>query len=330
MYAIQSTGEGGPETVGWLLADEADMWAGPGSSAWTGKFRGEGQVCIPDHSLCGYTVQKELALRLPGDSRMRMSTYGKGITFWETDTDAAQFVNFYQDVLAANNYWYTDLNICAQSEGGRLLLKGARALTPSECHRAANYGTTIDRVRSLVSPQGSRPIWAAVELGHPASEQDWPTITPAQIDAAVWSSVIHGARGIIYFNHSFAGACPSQHILRDPCYKKIRRTVTRLNKRITSLAPVLNAPFADNVLAPTSVDAMVKLSGGQFYVFAASRTNAATSAVFRMPCVGRANVTVLGEHRLLAMNGGAFRDTFANAEAVHIYRIEGGGSCGLG
>ena len=55
---------------------------------------------------------------------------------------------------------------------------------------------------------GSKPVWAVVELGHPFSESDWPTITPAQVRAAVWQSLIAGARGIVYFNHSLRRAPP--------------------------------------------------------------------------------------------------------------------------
>ena len=29
------------------LEDEVDMWAGPGSSAWTGNFPGQGAICRP-------------------------------------------------------------------------------------------------------------------------------------------------------------------------------------------------------------------------------------------------------------------------------------------
>ena len=61
------------------------------------------------------------------------------------------------------------------------------------------------------------PIWAYVELGHPLGTNGGQ-ITPDQAAAAVWSSLIHGARGIVYFNHSFGGSCQTQHILRDTCY----------------------------------------------------------------------------------------------------------------
>ena len=62
MYAIQSEVPSvGPETVGWLLSDEADMWAGPGWDPWTGSYAW-GSACSTGHrGQCGYTVQQSLA-----------------------------------------------------------------------------------------------------------------------------------------------------------------------------------------------------------------------------------------------------------------------------
>ena len=67
-------------------------------------------------------------------------------------------------------------------------------------------------------------------------------ITPAQIRAAVWHSLIAGARGVIYFQHSFSGPNMTHHALRDPRYQPAMDTVTSVNAQITNLAPVLNAP----------------------------------------------------------------------------------------
>ena len=105
------------------------------------------------------------------------------------------------------------------------------------------------QLRSLIKPAFSKPVWAFVEVGHPFTENDAPTITGPEIRAAVWSSLIHGARGIIYFNHSFGGTCPTQHILRDPCGDEVKPWVTAVNRQIAGLAPVLNAPFLDGALA---------------------------------------------------------------------------------
>jgi hypothetical protein len=329
MYAIPTSRGGmGSETAGWFVSDEVDMWAGPGNSAWTGKYPGEGEICIPADARCGYTVQRTVRDSIPADGRMRFANYGKGVTFWETNAEASRFVNEFQHVVSADTYWFTDENICSQSEGGALFTP-PRRLPPDVCHTAANYGRTIDRVRSLVSPSGSKPVWGFVEVGHPSGESTAPTITPQQISAAVWSTIIHGARGVIYFNHSFGGPCQTQHALRDPCYKDVRAAVKQLNGQIKVLAPVLNAPFADGVAKGSAgVDVSTKWYDGHFYVLAGSNRPSAQTAAFNLSCVGDASVTVLNEGRTVPMVKGAFSDRFADGNAVHIYRVDGGSSCG--
>jgi hypothetical protein len=331
MHVIhERVGASGDQTVGWLLPDEPDMWAGPGGGTWTGAFPGEGDVCAGGRTDCGYTVQTTAGAAFPDDGRLRYANYGKGVLYWLSDQAAARFVNQYQDVVSADAYWYTDRNICGPNEGELLLGRAGRALTDDLCHRAANYGLTVERVRDLVEPPGSRPVWAFVEVGHPFTNDDWPTITPGQIRAAVWSSLIHGARGIVYFNHSFGGDCESQHVLRDPCYAQTRAAVTELNRQITDLAPVLNAPFVDRMTSVTGpVDAATKYHDGVVHVLAGATSAEGGSATFSLECFDGATVTVLGESRVLTMAEGRFTDEFADGEAVHLYRVDGAPSCGL-
>ncbi|HEU4331335.1 MAG TPA: hypothetical protein VFR40_09475 [Lapillicoccus sp.] len=327
MNAIHDGGPAdvGSETTGWLLQDEADMWAGPGDAEWTGHE--SGSVCVPSSSACGYTVMSTLNDRRPADGRLRYANYGKGVLFWETDSEAARFVNRYQQLTSADAYFYSDDDLCDATQGGFLLGYG-RALTSAECRRASNYGRVVDRVRGLVSPAGRMPVWAYVELGHPGTTGG--QITPDQAAAAVWSSLIHGARGIVYFNHSFGGTCPTHHLLRDPCYADIRSRISALNAQITRLAPALNAPRVDGLTSVTGgVDALTTWSNGTFYVFAGNQTVASTSARFSLPCVGDATVTVLDEGRTIPMSDGAFSDDFADDTSYHLYRIDGGRACGL-
>jgi hypothetical protein len=299
---------GGGAIAGWELYDEIDMVEGPGA---------------------GYETLEGILASLPDDGRLRYNNYGKGVAFWETDAEAAQFVNGYQDVVSADLYWFTDNNICSRTEGGELLAGGTRGLTAAECHRAANYGATVRRVRSLVSPPGSKPVWAFVEVGHPFSEADWPSIQPAEVRAAVWQSLIAGARGIIYFNHSFGGPHPSQHVLRDPPYAAIRAAVRDTNRRIADLAFVLNAPTVTSGWSQgPGTTAMLKWASGHFYVFAGS-AGSGVSGGFSLPCVGDASATVLNEGRSIPISGGTFTDFFADGNAIHIYRIDGGSTCGL-
>jgi hypothetical protein len=328
MYSISSSPhQDASATTGWFLADEADMWGGPGDGGWSGKYPGQGDVCSPASAKCGYSVEQAMMKQFPGDGRLRYSNYGKGVTFWESGKEAGRFVNDFQDVISVDNYWLTDQNICGASEGGGYF--GNRQLSADDCHRPSNYGRTVDHVRSLVSPAGSKPVWNFVEVGHPGSDSESLTVKPPQVAAAVWSSIIHGARGIVYFNHSFAGPCVSSHALREPCYAEARAVVKRVNSQIKALAPVLNGPSADGVVKGSAgVDTSTKWYDGNFYVLAGSNQTGAQTATFSMPCVGDAKVTVLNEDRVLTATKGSFSDPFADANAVHIYRVDGGSSCG--
>lgn len=315
---------------GWLVSDEVDMWAGAGDAAWTGRRAGQGAVCDPPGAKCGFTVQRRLVDDVPRDGRLRFANYGKGVLFWATDADAKRFANDYQDVVAVDAYWYTDAALCQQFEGGRLLDPGSpKALGAGECHRGANYGKAVERVRQLVEPAGSKPVWGFVELGRPGPAS--PAITPAQVRAAVWQSIIHGARGIVYFNHSFAAECRSTHLLRDPCWAPIRQAVTDLNAQVTRLAGVLDsADVTGLVRADEGVNVLVKRAEDDLVVVAAGRGEQ-TDATMRSGCRWSGDVEVVDEQRTLRASDGSWTDRFANAEAVHVYRLPGAAAdCGIG
>jgi hypothetical protein len=309
MRAILQQSEWGstdsPAVAGWMLSDEIDMQQGPDK---------------------GYSAMATAVPRLPNDHRLRYTNYGKGVMFWETDAQAQRFVNDFQDIVSADIYWFTDPNVAVWSEGGKLLNHG-KPLTSTQTRRAANYGYTVDRLRALNAMGGSRkPIWNIIEVGWPASEsaaQNARAILPAEIKAAVWHSVIAGARGIIYFNHSFGGPNPSQHCLREPAYAAARAAVKSTNALVTQLAPVLNAPFADGfVNASPSVRTMAKFYNNKYYVFAGSKENEAGMPVFSLSQVDRGTASVIGENRTIPISDGQFSDSFADGNAIHIYRID--------
>ena len=303
-YSIPSSAS--PLASGYLLNDEVDMIHGPGA---------------------GYTVMEDALKRVPAGV-MSYTNYGKGVTFWETNAEAAQFVK-YPALVSADNYWFTDPNICGAWEGASIAGTPGTALTAPQCRLAANYGKTVERVRELVSPLGSKPVWNFVEVGHPFTLNSAPTITAPQIRAAVWSGIIHGARGTIYFNHNFGGACQSQHVLRDSCGAGVRPTVTAVNKQVAALAPVLNAPFVDGLVSTTGkVDTAVKMYNGSLYVLAGSAQPAAQSVTVTSECKAATTATVINENRTVPVSGGKFVDTFADGNAVHLYLLNGG-TCGL-
>lgn len=304
---------------GFVLPDEVDMWGKSGEGVWTGAWPGEAPICEPVESRCGYTVLAESLEKAP-DGAMVYANFGKGVTFWGDDEVGTHFTSEYADVVSADNYWFTDPNICDETEGGTRF-EQPRDLSASECRLAANYGHTVEQIRGFIEPSGSKPVWGFVELGRPFSDETLPTVTPEQIRAAVWQSLIAGARGIVYFNHSFSGDCASQHVLRD-CAPERNARIAETNLQIERLAEVLNSPSADDVLATAEgINARVKVHDGHFYVLAGSARAEAQTASFSLRCAGSGEIEVVDEQRTLRMSGGEFSDEFDDGNAVHLYKV---------
>ncbi|WP_250002924.1 DUF4082 domain-containing protein [Actinoplanes sp. M2I2] len=308
----------GDESVGWVLADEADMWGGAGDGRWTGKWPGQGEVCTPKGSGCGKDIQATLHGKLPKDGRMAYANYGKGVMFWQSDADAAKLVNSYSAVVSNDIYWYTDGNVCRADHEGRVL-----GVKEEFCRRAANYGLTVDRMRTLDAADGKRqPVFNFVEVSHPGSDAALPTITGEQLAGAVMSSLIHEARGIIYFNHNFGGPCVSQHVLREKCGDAVRPAVTEVNRRITRLAPVLNTQSYQWTFNP-ALDTMLKAHDGSYYIFAMPGREGGTGeqTLALPPGLTGARAEVMFENRTVPITGGHLRDTFGSESSYHIYRV---------
>ena len=323
-YAITSWRD--PLSRGAVLGDEPDMWAGAGDGDWTGNYPGQGEICVDLDTGCGYTIQKELDQAVEQD-RMTYANYGKGVTFWQSDSEASIFASGPQDVVSADNYWFTDPNICGAHEGGTML-EEPRQLSEAECRLPANYGWTVERVRSLVEPVGSIPVWSFVEVGQPsdAGALDPPDLP--QIRAAVWSSIVHGARGIVYFGHSFGGPCQTFHVLRD-CGAELADGMAEINAEVTDLAPVLNGPELGGALHVTgAADAIAKTYDGDLYVLATAASPEPGRVDFLLACAQDGDATVMGEDRTVAVSGGQFADDFTDGNAVHLYRLDGN-SCDL-
>ncbi|WP_328811097.1 hypothetical protein [Rhodococcus sp. NBC_00294] len=324
MYAITSSSTPEGPVAGYFTADEADMWAGPGSAAATGLRPGEGDVCEPSDEPCGYSVMAKAAEDAP-DGALRFTNYGKGVAYWESDEQAGRFVNEYQDVVSADVYWFTDPSVCAGTEGGGLVNDG-ETVPDDRCRLAANYGRTVERVRSLVDPPGSRPVWGFVEVGHPFREEWAPTITVPEIRAAVWSSLIAGARGITYFVHNFGGPCPTQHAIRD-CGSELREGIERTGREVAELAPVLNSPSVDGLVHHDSrIATSTRIHGDALYILAGSTEPGPVDAEITVDCAV-STASVVGEGRDVPITDGRISDTFEDGNAVHIYQLPGGAAC---
>lgn len=169
-----------------------------------------------------------------------------------------------------------------------------------------------------------RRVWNCIECTHISN----PTAkaTPQQVKAEVWMSLIRGSQGIIYFVHEFKPQFVEAGLLAD---LEMLAAVTKVNRQIQELAPVLNSPSVESVLtvksanAAAPIEAIVKRHGTDTYVFAVAMRPGESTATFSLASgsVPR-QVEVLGESRTLPLEGGKFSDSF-QAWDVHLYRVRG-------
>lgn len=170
---------------------------------------------------------------------------------------------------------------------------------------------------------GERIVWNALECTH--IDNPKAKVTPAQLRAEVWMSLVHGSRGIIYFVHEFKPRSNDHALLDDP---PMLAAVTGINAQIRRLAPLLNSPTVEGAVTVTSssqkvpIDWMVKRQGGSIYIFAVGMRNAATTGSFSLSALPpEAQVEVLDEDRRLVAKNGKFTDAF-KAYDVHLYQIK--------
>jgi hypothetical protein len=320
MYAFSGgLPNGGSETVASLLTDEADMFYGAGWDKWSGR---EGwNTCIPiqdQGGKCGYTLMQQFVDKAPKNGNPLYANYGKGVMLWESDAEASVFVNQFQQIVSNDLYFYTDTNICGGESQTWL------GIPTNQCRRAANYGFTMDKMRRLDAMDGKlQPIYAFVEDGHPAGESTSPTITGDQMAGAVFNSLIHEARGVIYFNHSFGGPCQSQHVLRDCGLTTIRPKVIETNSRIKQLAPILNSQSYQYSFNP-NLETMLKEYNGNYYIFAMQKRSAQTSGTFNFTLpsgMTASKVEAMFENRTVPVSGNSFSDNFAAEYSYHVYKV---------
>lgn len=169
---------------------------------------------------------------------------------------------------------------------------------------------------------GRQGVWNCIEctqINHPAQKP-----TPHQVRCEVWMALVHGSQGLIYFVHEWEPRFNEAALLADA---EMLEAVTRINRRIEQLAPVLNGPTISGGVSvvssrpDTPIATMMKRHEGRTYIFAVAMREAATSAEFRIEGLpGARTVAVLDEDRTLESTDGAFADRFAPWD-VHLYEI---------
>jgi hypothetical protein len=350
----------GAETVAYDGTDEADMIFGPGSNAWNNTGGYDNSYCVPSGSNCGYTVASWAYTGQPSSNGITEypingtaihQGYGKGVLFWESESEAATFMN-YTDILSADSYWMTDPDLQDPSQGGCSLFPASATicnngsgtgLSQAQSRLPANYQFDVSRLQAEQAINGaSKPVAVDIETGCPFNNN--LCITPPAMLAAAFHSIIAGARGIIWFQHNFSGPCTDFRTLIDGsnsassmynCQQTPGVTLHNLVQSITSFTGLLNglnsvllSPFADGYFSSTgTVSAMAKYDGTNFYIFAGSGKpgtppSANQSVTFTIKNTGATSVTVVGESRTLPVsNGTTFVDAFADANSYHIYKV---------
>lgn len=285
-----------PRVVGWHVSDECEM----GSSGCTGSTE-----------TARLAQQKQLAsaLRL-NDGRFLQSNFGNGVlgTYW-APTTMSQFVGSV-DVTSVDKYAYTSPAVDGVITQSWNWPSGKNPKTSSA------YGWLQDRMETFSG--GATPNWVFVETAKPfLTEAGATTITPDQIEGAVWNAIIHGAAGIAYFQHNNNGVCGTYSILQ--CGAALTAKITAIDQQVQSLAPVINTQgYQWNFGA--GLDTSLKVSNGSAYIFA--MTDGSTgSKTFTLPAGVGGTIEVVGENRTITPAKGTFTDTFDHEYTHHIYRV---------
>jgi len=160
-------------------------------------------------------------------------------------------------------------------------------------------------------------IWAILETT--ALDPNRP-VSPAEVRAEVWMSLIHGARGLVYFVHEFSPKVREDAVFRHP---DVVAELSKTNSLINSLAIVLNSPDVKETIAVAStspIATMMKKHENRLYVFAVAMKNAASKPQFTIEGLGDVQAHVIGEDRSIVIRQGLFGDDF-EGYGVHIYEI---------
>ena len=171
------------------------------------------------------------------------------------------------------------------------------------------------------SANSNKPMWTWIETTK-INTTSAGKPSPSQVKSEVWMALIHGARGIGYFTHSWNPNYVSGAVLLDT---PMVSSITIINNQIRALASVLNSPniigystVSSNTAVP--IDIMSKKYGGYNYIFSVAMRSGNTTATFHV--ASGISVEVIGENRSITITGGQFSDNFSSY-GVHLYKIKG-------
>jgi hypothetical protein len=175
-------------------------------------------------------------------------------------------------------------------------------------------GKPLDKFGQLAP---GKPRFAWIESNNILGQGD---PTPGQVRAEIWIAIVHGARGILYFQDQVEPVFDLKSTT-----SAVRSEMGKQHAVISQLASVLQgainpAGLAASVVAPLDVGWRQAASGS--YVIAINTSFAARPGqTISLTGVGSAaTATVFGEARSLPISGGKLVDDF-DAYAPHVYVI---------
>jgi hypothetical protein len=142
---------------------------------------------------------------------------------------------------------FNDYSVYVQ--GGDIL--ASDVYPENDAHPLWWVGRTTDRLRYWSNYQ--KPVLQDIELVN-FSNSSSVTLTPAEVEAESWMTIIHGARGLLYFVHQFTPVQEEDSIFH-PEHADVKSAVARTNMQVAALARVLNSPSVGNGLRVASSSA---------------------------------------------------------------------------
>lgn len=328
---------GMPDTLDASLLDGAGVfWIGralnetftPQTKSWVGY--------ILDDEVDGRFEPKEGRAHLQGikeqvpDGLFTYANFTYMVLENDLPSDASEkYINDYTDAVSVDKYWYS-IPHCSNDPYRDVSLV---PIDSASCRSSSSYGRTMEALRMRDAVDGKlQPLWQFIEnMGGTDNEAAFKNyIQPDQLRGAVMNSIIHEARGILYFNQSLAGPCKGSNVFRldqvlpDFCGSAQVDAAKQVNNEIHRLASVINTQSLKFDFGK-DLDTMLKVSDGHAYVFSMlSPDSRPGEREFTLPeQVSGRNIEVLFESRSLEADPkGQFTDQFKRESTYHIYKVK--------
>jgi hypothetical protein len=254
----QESALGGPDAAKHLLDPIINGWAQEDEPDNAQSAPGGGYTdCIPPSAI----ISRYKAAKAADANRPVYLGVGQGTGF---NADNCYYGRGETCCSAPRNF--NDYPLYAQ--GGDIL--ASDVYPENDAHPLWWVSRTTDRLRYWSNYQ--KPVWQDIELVNFGNKSS-VTLTPAEVAAEVWMTIIHGARGYMYFVHQFSPVEEEDSILH-PEHADVKAAVAATDAQVAALARVLNTPSVGNGVTVASssphaaLNILLKRSGGCTFLLA--------------------------------------------------------------